>query len=102
MDERTGRIVRRGPWDIPYKAERVLCGDGVRRTVRVREPDTYFSLPGTVKVRGKSVSGFVSFSKYVDEERGDEVSVLTFTPYKYGKNADVLPNVPQDFSIVRL
>lgn len=101
-DERTGRIVRFGPYGIPYKCERVLCGDGIRRTVRVREPDTFFSLPGTVKVRGKSISGFVSFTPYQDAETGDVVGVLTFTPYKYGKNGDVLPPLPEMYSVVSL
>ncbi len=76
-----GRILHRGPWQIPYKAINVLCVDGVRRTVRLHgEPDTFFSVPGSVQVRGKTVSGFVT------SDNGD----LKFIAYTYGKNADVL------------
>lgn len=57
-------ILHFGEWQIPYKAVNVLCEDGVRRTARTAmQADTYFSLPARVSVRGKTVSGFLSYNE---------------------------------------
>lgn len=105
-DARCGRIVTRDEFGyaVPVKAENVLCGDGKRRTVRFRAsgPDTFFSIPGSVKVGRKTVSGFVTHWTFEDAERGDTVSVLVFVPYKYLKNANVLPPLPRLYSRVKL
>lgn len=84
-----------GPWDIPVKV-RALCADGVLRTARtVQSPDTFFSLPARVTVRGKTVSG------YITSENNPLVAYRTiqgalalgyvFIPYQYGKNHAQLP-----------
>ena len=36
------------------------CEDGKRRKVRCGIPDTFFSIPGAVRIRGKYVRGFVT------------------------------------------
>ena len=40
------------------------CSDGIRRTVYIQgEPDTFFSQPAAVSIRGKRVRGFVTSSE---------------------------------------
>lgn len=51
-----------------------LCEDNEYRLVTCGVPDTYFSIPGRVRVGGKSVRGFVSGG---GSDRG-----YTFTAYK--------------------
>ena len=74
-----------GPWHIPVKYTNVLCSDGVRRTVhcRGRQPDTFFSQPGDVSVKGKTVTGFISYDSLNEE--------WEFTAYSYRKNGGLLP-----------
>jgi hypothetical protein len=69
------------------RVEDCLCPDGVRRTARITgEPDTFFSIPASVKVRGVRVSGFVAGRETEEGERDYE-----FLPYTYRKNAWVFP-----------
>lgn len=78
-----GRILHRGPWQIPYKAINVLCSDGRRRTARITaDADTFFSIPASVQVKGKTVSGSIS-----SDYDGD----ITFTAFQPGKNSYLLP-----------
>lgn len=87
-------ITRNYPWGLNVKA-RVLCSDGkVRATARLAETaDTFFSIPAAVKVKGKTVAGFVTLETlkgYSVESEGDP-AVLKFVPYLYRKNGDLLP-----------
>jgi hypothetical protein len=85
-----GKMHTRGMWGIAYKATDVLCVDGKRRTVRITaHPDTYFSIPGSVSVKGKTVSGFVT-----GFENSDGVGDLEFIAYEYRKNGALLPGMP--------
>lgn len=85
-----GKIHTRGMWDIAYKATDVLCVDGKRRTVRITaQPDTYFSIPGSVSVKGKTVSGFVC-----DYTLWNGESDLEFIAVQTGKNHHLLPGIP--------
>jgi hypothetical protein len=71
-----------GPWAQLIGVKNCMCSDGKARTVsRMAEADTFFSMPGSVKVRGKSVRGFVSC-----DDQG-----YTFHAYKYRKNGNLLP-----------
>lgn len=81
------RILHVGHWQIAVRAVNVLCSDGKRRTVQLSgEPDTFFSIPGHVKVRkdGKSytIVGFIT-----SDSDGD----IKFYPYQYRKNGKILP-----------
>lgn len=68
-----------------FAVKHCMCEDGKRRYARVTsEPDTFFSLPASVTVRGKSVSGFISLLQDGDYQ---------FTAYTYGKNAHLLKGV---------
>lgn len=70
-----------GMWQIPYHAA-LLCPDGViRHTHRIAaEPDTFFSIPCAVKVRGKTVTGFLTTNN---------AGEYTFHPSLYLKNGHV-------------
>lgn len=64
---------------VPVKAVNCLCPDGKRRTVAITgQPDTWFSTPARVQVKGLSVSGFITSA-----DHGDDIQ---FIPYKYRKN----------------
>ena len=84
----------RMPWGV-YAGGAALCSDGVvRRLKRIAETaDTFFSVPASVTVKGRTVAG------YVTVETRDGFSTVTpadpalvrFVAYRYGKNADALP-----------
>jgi hypothetical protein len=69
-----------------------LCSDGkVRKLARIAEyGDTFFSVRAAVKVRGKTVAGFVS----IEGGLFDTGSPVTFTANKHGVNAALLPEWP--------
>lgn len=78
-----------------YVGGRVLCSDGVVRTLKriAQTPDTFFSVPAAVSVNGKTVSGYVTFETeqgYTTASTTDPV-VAKFVRYDYGVNADMLP-----------
>lgn len=73
-----------GMWHIAIKTTNVKCSDGkLRVAYYVGQPDTYFSQPARMKVKGKTVTGSL-YSTY----NGDG---LEFSPYRYRKNHAVLP-----------
>lgn len=84
----------RMPWSL-FCGGRALCSDGkVRALARIASTaDTFFSVPAAVKVKGKTVSGFVTietregFSTATD----NDPAVVKFRRYDYGKNANLLP-----------
>lgn len=73
-----------------YYAGRVLCSDGkVRSLKRIAiSPDTFFSIPASVTVNGKTVTGYVT-SDHSPTESGKET--VFFVANQYGKNANLLP-----------
>lgn len=82
-------FVRFGPWQILIKVTNVLCSDGKFRTFWAQgEPDTFFTQPGRVKVKGKTVTGFIwadtTFPYGVD-------TIFKFTANQWMKNAGELP-----------
>ena len=104
-----GKYVTRytyGHWQIDYKTTGVLCPDGIRRTAWIlgRQPDTYFTIPCKVKVKGKTVSGFVSSRSHACDDGfplDDNDEDWAFTPNGYGKNANVLPEWKKEWGKVR-
>jgi hypothetical protein len=71
------------PWSV-FVGGHVMCSDGkVRKISRISQTaDTFFSIPASVKVKGKTVAGYVTFS---DDE------TATFVAYTYRKNGHLLP-----------
>jgi hypothetical protein len=50
------------PWGTFTRA-RAICPDGIARVVRLEAcADTFFSVPARLSYRGKTVSGFISFT----------------------------------------
>lgn len=84
-----------GPWQVWSTPGRVLCSDGIVRAVKrvAMTSDTWFSLPASVTVRGKTVSGYISVETLQGFETvtPDDPAVMKFIAYQYGKNADALP-----------
>lgn len=81
----TELVLNPGPFSCGYVSGRALCSDGVVRRLRFANggiPDTLFSIPARVHVGKRTVSGFASV----------DGTVVTFTAYRYGKNADALPS----------
>jgi len=51
------------PWGLFVKGKAV-CPDGKVRTVRLAQTaDTFFSIPASVKYRGKTVAGYATFNE---------------------------------------
>jgi hypothetical protein len=84
MASKATPILGRGPWAQLVGYRDVLCPDGRRRTVRVGVPDSFFSAPGRVQVRGKTVSGFVTSTGVADDDGSYD---FKFVPQ--GKNSSV-------------
>lgn len=77
-----------GPWQILTRA-RALCDDGVVRVVRnIKTADTWFSVPCTVTVKGKTVTGYLTSSTLSGSEvaTDDDPAVMRFRAYLYRKN----------------
>lgn len=78
--------------EMPFQSIRricnCLCQDGERRTVTVTgEPDTFFSIPARINVKGKTVSGFVTTHDPDDWNLTGDCYVFVAT----GKNKHLCP-----------
>jgi|SRR6185312_7708056 len=78
-----------------YIAGAAMCSDGkVRKLMRIGErADSFFSVPASVKVKGKTVAGFVTVETregYITDAASDPL-VVKFVAYQYRKNAGMLP-----------
>jgi hypothetical protein len=73
-----------GPWSI-FVGGRAVCPDGkVRALAWIAQcADSYWTVPAAVKVKGKKVTGFVTFKGFCDDY------TVEFVPNKGGKNAGV-------------
>ena len=81
------------PWGLfVRKGTRLLCADGKIRSVSyiAQTADTFFSVPASVKVNGKSVSGYATC------EEGKLGRVWAFRHHT--KHADKLPTWPDKFT----
>lgn len=67
------------------RVKNVLCPDSKRRTaILAGQPDTFFSQPARVKVKGKTVTGFITSFGDANGRRD-----YKFIPNLYNKNCDV-------------
>jgi hypothetical protein len=78
------------PWSV-FVSARLMCSDGVvRSTARLSQTaDTFFSVPCAVKVKGRTVSGYMTFTETYGE--AGAVPVAQFRQYTYGRNHAALP-----------
>lgn len=90
------RLVTGGAW-VTYVGGRALCADGnVRALARIAPAaDTFFSVPASVQVRGRTVSGFVMVETLSGSSVAtvDDPPVVRFYAYLYGKNWRLLPEL---------
>ena len=65
------------PWGlIRRNGNRLLCADGVIRAAELAQtPDTFFSIPAYIRIKGKRIEGYASS----DESKGERV--YTFCPF---------------------
>lgn len=63
-----------------------LCADGkTRQALILRDADTFFTIPASIRVKGKTVTGHVYYT-------GLEIhKTLRFSPSAWMKNADMIP-----------
>jgi len=74
-----------------------MCCDGVvRKVTRISETsDTFYSTPAAVRVKGKHVSGYITFDTAdgFSTETDDDPVMVKFIAYSYGKNGNLLPGL---------
>ena len=91
----TELVLLAGPFATGYASGRAKCADGKVRNVRFQGgiPDTFFSVPASVSVAGKTVSGYVTVetAEGWTTVTGNDPAVVKFIRYEYGKNARFLP-----------
>lgn len=81
-------LTSRAPWGIFVRA-RALCPDGkVRACKPAITADSFFSIPARVSYKGKTVSGFITFTCDSGLTTGPEEHIV-FIPR--GKNASLFP-----------
>ena len=81
------------PWGL-YISAHVLCGDGiVRKTKRIAQTaDTFFSVPASVVVKGKTIAGYIT----VETREGystttdNDPAIVKFVAYTYRCNAQAI------------
>lgn len=92
----TSLVMERGPFACGFESARAMCSDGIVRNVRFANggiADTFFSIPGRVSVKGKTVSGFVTVETaegWSTETEGDP-AVVKFYAFTHRANGALLP-----------
>jgi hypothetical protein len=74
------------------RVENCPCDDNVRRLVYITgEPDSFYSVPAAVRVKGTWVGGFVTFRSAVN---GGEIDASKEGPHfiATGKHKDLIPD----------
>lgn len=71
------------PWGLfTRNGHRLLCADGIVRAAELAQcADTFFSIPASIRIKGKRVSGYAT----CDEQNGERVH--TFRPHNIHKKA---------------
>lgn len=87
-------ITQSAPWGL-FTTATALCEDGkVRKVSRISETaDTFFSVPASVRVKGRTVSGYITFltlNENLSTHSDDDPMVVKFRAHSYGKNAHLL------------
>lgn len=85
-----------GPFSCGMISGAALCTDGVVRPLRFKNggiADTFFSIPCSVSVRGKTVSGYATVETLegYSTPTDDDPPVVRFVAYTYGRNGHLLP-----------
>lgn len=66
-------ITRFMPWGLNRRhGHRVLCADGIIRACTLAETaDTFFSTPASIRVKGKTISGYVTTESHDGLDSGE-------------------------------
>lgn len=93
-NRRTG-LVTSQPWGLFRRAgSRVLCSDGRIRALAylAQTPDSFFSTPAAIRVRGKYITGYVTTDQTSPESTGYRVRRVAHTFRQHDGQADgILP-----------
>lgn len=86
-------LVQSYPWGL-FHGGAAQCADGtVRRLKRIAQTaDTFFSIPASVTVRGKTVAGYVTTETVsgMSTATDDDPTIVRFNAYRYRKNHDLI------------
>lgn len=78
-----------------YVGGRAMCSDGkVRSLKRIAETaDTFFSVPASIVVKGKTVAGYVTTEteEGLSTDTKADPACIKFCAYTYGRNGHLLP-----------
>lgn len=90
-------LVQLSPWGT-YVGGRAQCADGVvRKLKRISSTaDTFYSVPASVTVNGRTVAGYVTLETVngLSTPTDGDPLVVRFVPYRYRKNSHMLPYWP--------
>lgn len=80
--------------DTSMRHAKAICPDGISRVVKLTNggyADTFFSIPGRVQCKGKTVTGFITCETMEGFSTGteDDPVIVRFVPVKYGANYSV-------------
>jgi len=80
------------PWGLFTKnGHRLLCSDGVIRAATLASTaDTFFSVPASIRVKGKYITGYYT----TDEYDGKRINIFRH----HTVHSDKLPKWPESFS----
>jgi hypothetical protein len=84
-----------GPFSVgPRIIRDIVCPDGSKRSFYASPlgPDTFFSIPGKVYAKGKTITGYatVESTDEWDRDTNDFVTYWKFIPYTYSANWKVV------------
>lgn len=88
---------RSGMWYGLEKATNILCSDGQYRTFYSTngDADSFFTHPGHITVKGKTVTGFIWHDSLLFENNPNHPDgVWKFSANSWMKNARMLPEWP--------
>lgn len=87
-------VVNQLPWGL-FVSAKALCSDGKVRTVSriAQTADTFFSIPASIRVKGKTVAGYITFgtASGLSTATESDPARVEFHAYGYRKNGGMLP-----------
>ena len=88
--------VQSQPWGLFRRSgHRVLCSDGqIRACQMAQTADTFFSIPASIRIAGKSISGYVTTESEYDFQEKKEYCAYSFRQHTNQKNQHNLPPWP--------
>ena len=87
--------VTKQPWGLfARNGHRVLCSDGkIRACAMAQTADTFFSVPASIRIKGKTVTGYVTTENEWERETGETFEAYAFRQHN-GQEEFGLPPWP--------